>query len=518
MSGINYFDRGVLLYGDRQALVSDEGSYSYKQLQEASIRVAAGIIGRGDHDLTRLAVYAHNTIEVFPCLLGGMRAGNVLVPANARDEVAATVHFLNLTKTKWFFYHSSLTENVAQIRAQVPSLKHFICLDKDNGDDKSLQRFMAEEGDGEVPEIPHDPHRHFYYYATGGTTGFSKAVIWDTLVWDNIVSLFNWIAPTPEPPVHLCVAPLSHTAGPMGMALFPVGVTNVVLPAFDPLQVMKSIEEHKVTHVFLPPTALYAMLSHPEVGNFDYSSLKYFIVAAAPVAPAKLKEAVEVFGPCLCQVFGQSEAPGFLTSLSPAQLAEAATDPAKEHRLQSCGQPTLSMRVAIMDDDGNLMPNGERGEIVAQGNLLSVGYVDNPEATAEMRQFGWHHTGDIGVMDDDGFIYIVDRKKDMIITGGFNVYPAETEATLLTHPAIQDAAVVGIPDEKWGEAVKAVVTLKTGHTVNEEELTDFCKQELGSVKAPKSIEFWDALPRTAAGKISRKDIRKQYWVGHERSV
>jgi len=465
-----------------------------------------------------LAVYSHNTIEVFPCLLGGMRAGNILVPANARDEISATVHFLNLTKTKWFFYHSSLTENVSEIRAQVPSLEHFICIDKDNADDKSLQRFIDEEGDGEVPSLVHDPHREIYYYATGGTTGFSKAVIWDNLVWDTFTGLFNWAARTDEAPVHLCVAPLSHTAGPLGMGLMPAGVTNVVLPGFDPLQVLKSIEEHKVTHLFLPPTALYALLSHPEVGNFDYSSMKYFLIGAAPVSSDKMKEAVKVFGPCICQAFGQSESPAFLTWMSPQQLAEAATDPAKEHRLKSCGQPTLAMKVAIMDDDGNIVPNGERGEIVAQGNLLSVGYLGNPEATAEMRQFGWHHTGDIGVMDDDGFIYIVDRKKDMIITGGFNVYPAETENTLLAHPALQDAAVVGVPDEKWGEMVKAVVTLKAGQNVTEEELIDFCKKALGSVKAPKSIEFWDSLPRTAAGKISRKDIRKKFWVGHERSV
>ena len=172
----------------------------------------------------------------------------------------------------------------------------------------------------------------------------------------------------------------------------------------------------------------------------------------------------------------------------------------------------------MMDDDGKLLPRGERGEIVTQGNLLSREYLDNPEATAEMRQFGWHHTGDIGYMDDDGFVYIVDRKKDMVITGGFNVYPAEVEAGLLKHPVIQDAAVVGVPDEKWGELVKAVVTLKAGKKISEDELMAFCKHELGSVKAPKSIEFWEALPRTAAGKISRKDVRKTFWEGHERSV
>ena len=159
MSAIDYFDRGALLNAERQALVSEEGSYTYRELKEASVRVAAGIVGRGDHDQSRLAVYSHNTIEVFPCLLGGMRAGNILVPANARDEISATVHFLNLTKTKWLFYHSSLSRNVKEIRNQVPSLEHFICLDKDNADDKSLQRFIDEEGEGEVPPLAHDPHR-----------------------------------------------------------------------------------------------------------------------------------------------------------------------------------------------------------------------------------------------------------------------------------------------------------------------------------------------------------------------
>jgi acyl-CoA synthetase (AMP-forming)/AMP-acid ligase II len=204
--------------------------------------------------------------------------------------------------------------------------------------------------------------------------------------------------------------------------------------------------------------------------------------------------------------------------MPPQKFAEAANDPDKAHLLKSCGQPTLGLKVAIMDDAGNIMPNGERGEIVVQGNLVSVGYLDNPEATAEIRKFGWHQTGDIGIMDDEGYFYIVDRKKDMIITGGFNVYPAEVEATLLTHPALLDAAVVGVPDEKWGELVKAVVTLKDGQTLTEEELIAFCREELGAVKTPKSIEFWKALPRTAAGKISRKDIRKEYWAGQERAV
>ncbi len=518
MKVIDYFDRGALLNRNSLALESAEGRYTFDELQLASQKVAAGLAARGECDLARVAVYSHNTIDAFPCILGAFRAGCIMVPSNARDELAATVHFLNLTKTSWLFYHSSLAEKVDQLREQVPSLVNLVCIDQDCGDDKSLQRFMDEEGDGQLPEVPFDPHRLFYYAATGGTTGLSKAVVWDNLVWDTCVLLFNWMTPTDIDPVHLCVAPISHTAGPLAIMLMANGVKNVVLPGFDPTLVLETIEQQRVTHLFLPPTALYALLSHPDVSKYDYSSLRYFLIGAAPVSPDKLKEAVEVFGPCICQAFGQSESPAFLTWMPPKLLAEAATNPTKAHRLLSCGQPSLGMRVEMMDDDGKLLPRGERGEIVTQGNLLSREYLDNPEATAEMRQFGWHHTGDIGYMDDDGFVYIVDRKKDMVITGGFNVYPAEVEAGLLKHPVIQDAAVVGVPDEKWGELVKAVVTLKAGKKISEDELMAFCKHELGSVKAPKSIEFWEALPRTAAGKISRKDVRKTFWEGHERSV
>ena len=518
MSAIDYFDRGVMLHGDQEALIASEGSYTYRRLDEISRQVARAIIGCDGENQAPLAVYSPNHIDIFPCLLGGIRAGRIIVPANALDEVEATAHFLNLTRTRWLFYHSLLSANVARLKELVPSLEHCVCLDREVDSDPSLAQFTAAAPEVPLPDLPHDPHRTFYYYATGGTTGRSKAVIWEMLTWDTFVPLFNCVASTPQPPVHLCVAPISHTAGPLAVALMAVGGKTVVLPGFDALEVMKSIEQHRVTHIFLPPTALYAMLAHPEVHKFDYSSLKYFIVAAAPVAPEKIREAIEVFGPCLCQSYGQSEAPGFLTWMAPELFAEAAADPKLAHRLKSCGRPTIGTRVAIMDDNGNLLPTGEAGEIVARCNLATPGYLDNPEATAEIQKFGWHHTGDIGIIDHDGFVYVVDRKKEMIISGGFNIYPAEVEARILTHPAIQEAAVIGIPDEKWGELVMAVVVLKEGREIDEAELIAYCKEGLGSVKAPKKIEFRQDLPRTAAGKISRKEVRRPHWADRERSI
>ncbi len=520
MSVLDHFERGLLLNPEAQALVSatEDKALTYSQLQAAVERIAAAICHL-DPDQSPLAVYSSNCVEVFPCLLGGVRAGKIIVPANVLDEVEATAHFLNLTGTRWLFYHSLMAGRVAELKKLVPTLKHFVCLDQEAGDDCSLTSFMAQ-AEGRAPELDHDPHRTFYYYATGGTTGRSKAVIWDNLVWDTFTLLFNGNMPAPPgvTPVHLCVAPISHTAGPLAMGLMAAGGKTVVMPGFDALEVLKNIEKYKVTHIFLPPTALYGMLAHPEVGNFDYSSLKYFIVAAAPVAPEKIREAISVFGPCLCQCYGQSEAPALLTWMPPEAFAEAAADPELEHRLKCCGRPTIGTRLAIMDDEGRILPPGEAGEIVARGNLVSVGYLDNPEATAEMRLYGWHHTGDIGIRDEDGFFAIVDRKKEMIISGGFNIYPAEVEAWLLSHAAVREAVVIGVPDDKWGEKVMGLVVLKDGVEISPEELVAFCKEGLGSVKAPKVIELRNDLPRTAAGKISRKQARREYWQDRDRAV
>jgi len=291
----------------------------------------------------------------------------------------------------------------------------------------------------------------------------------------------------------------------------------LVLPAFDPQAVLENIPNHRVTHMFLPPTALYALLAHPRVEDFDYSSLRRMLIVAAPVSPDKLKEAVKVFGPCVCQSYGQTEAPMYMTWLDPGTLAAAAAGNHPE-RLRSCGRPTLAVRLAIMDDEGELLPPGQAGEIVARGALVSAGYYNLPEATAEIRTHGWHHTGDIGYRDEDGFFYIVDRKKDMIITGGFNVFCGEVEACVMELPQVRDCAVIGVPDAKWGEAVKAIVVLRSGESLTDEAIIAHCKARLGGVKAPKSVDFATEIPKTPAAKTDKKALRQPYWAGVERSV
>jgi acyl-CoA synthetase (AMP-forming)/AMP-acid ligase II len=316
---------------------------------------------------------------------------------------------------------------------------------------------------------------------------------------------------------HLVVAPMTHSAGILGCMHFARGGTNVIARKVEPGAILSDIQTYKVTHLFLPPTVLYMMLAHPDVKKYDYSSLQHFLIAAAPSSLEKVKEAIGVFGPVMSECFGQAECPAAITMKAPWDYL-GPNGEIDEARLQSVGRPAVFNTVAILDDEGCELPRGEMGEICVKGALVTPGYYKQPEAMAEIRSFGWHHTGDIGVMDGDGFITMMDRKRDMIISGGFNVYPNEIEQVIAAHPKVQECAVIGVPDEKWGEAVKAVVLLKPGASVDAEELIHLVKGQLGGVKAPKSIDFVADLPRSPAGKVMKKEIRKAYWANVKRGI
>jgi acyl-CoA synthetase (AMP-forming)/AMP-acid ligase II len=287
-----------------------------------------------------------------------------------------------------------------------------------------------------------------------------------------------------------------------------LGGEVVVMPAPDLGEFLALVQRHRVTHAFLPPTLLYALLAHPDLDTTDLSSLQCLWYGAAPMSPDRLEEAIRRIGPVLGQLFGQSEAPMMISTMAPAEPLHADGSPARE-RFTSAGRPTPLTTVAVMDGEGRLLGAGERGEIVVRGSLVMDGYHRDPQATAEAGRFGWHHTGDIGYLDEDGWLYLVDRAKDMIITGGFNVYSAEVEQALLAHPAVQDCAVVGLPDEKWGERVVAVVQPRAGSSPSPADLRAFARARIGGVKAPKEVLVWDDLPRSKVGKVLKPDIRSR---------
>jgi acyl-CoA synthetase (AMP-forming)/AMP-acid ligase II len=259
------------------------------------------------------------------------------------------------------------------------------------------------------------------------------------------------------------------------------------------------------------------LLDHPDVYRTDFSSLRALIYAGAPMSVEKLKQAITVFGPVMTQAFGQAEASFMCTVLTPSEHVLAGTDE-QTRRLFSCGRATPFVRVEVMDEDGGLLGPEQRGEIVVSSNLVTPGYYKNPQATAAVRRNGWHLTGDIGYKDSGGYLFIVDRKRDMIVSGGFNIFPGEIEQVIWSHPSVKDCAVIGVPDPKWGESVKAVIEAQAGAQIDPNEIIAMCRDRLGAMKAPKSVDVWPELPRSSIGKVLKREIRARYWLDQERAI
>lgn len=512
---IDFFDKGAALAPDRAFLVDDAGQRSYREVSRSSHHIANALRRDGIMPGARAAVYAANATRAFECVIGLLRAGCVWVPVNVRNLVEDTEHVLRHSDAEVLFYAAAFADNVAAILAQCPGIRRVICLDAGTADHPAFADWIR--GTADLAEaVEADANDLATLFSSGGTTGKPKGVMMSNLAWQTMVASCLALQPHPAP-VHLVAAPMTHAAGGSALAMMPMAATNIMLPGFDPLRVMAAIEQHRVTHLFLPPTAIYRLLAHPDVRNHDYSSLRYFNYSSAPMSPDKLKEALEIFGPVMMTAFGQTESGLNVTYFSPQDHA-AALASGNEQRFLSCGRASPFHRVAIMDDAGRLLPPGSPGDIVVRSTSIMLGYYKNPEETASSQAHGWHHTGDIGYLDEEGWLFLVDRKRDMIVSGGFNVYPGEIEKVLLAHPAVQDCAVIGVPDELWGEAVKAVVELKPGAAFDGEELLVFCRRSLAGYKLPKSIEATPELPRSPAGKVLKRVIRDKYWAGRVRRI
>jgi fatty-acyl-CoA synthase len=340
---------------------------------------------------------------------------------------------------------------------------------------------------------------------SGGTTGKPKSLasVQRTALATLQIMMAEW--EWPNPLRVLCCTPLSHAGAALFLPTLMKQGSMLILPGFDPAQVMQTIQDHRITCMMLVPSMIYALLDHPRFGEFDLSSLQTVFYGASAISPARLKEAIERIGPVFFQFYGQAEAPMAVTVLRKAE--HDVNDP---RRLASCGRPVPWVNVALLDANNQPVPDGEPGEICVRGPLVMQGYRDNPELTAEAFAGGWLHSGDVAVRDPGGYLRIIDRTKDMIVTGGFNVYPREIEDILAEHPAVSQAAVIGVPHPKWGEAVKALILLRPGQTANVEELIQRVAERKGSFQAPKSIEFVDAIPQTAVGKPDKKALRARY--------
>jgi fatty-acyl-CoA synthase len=511
---IDYLDKGATLGAAAPCLTMGEKDMSYSDVQRLTWRVARALARSGVKPGDKVAILSGNDPIAFACVFSISRVGAVWCPINPRNEAAENRFILDAFDCTSLIFHSAYAPLVEQMRSSLPKLSLLVCLDKTTPFAPALDQWLEGVDDEPIEIATVDDIAMIA--GTGGTTGQPKGVMLSGRNLETIAALTLMSYPFDGRPVYLALAPLTHAAGVLCFPILALGGRIVIMPKADLTEFLDLIERRRVTHTFLPPTLIYMLLENPKLAGTDRSSLQCFWYGAAPISAARLEEAIDKIGPVMAQLFGQTEAPMMISTMAPKDHFNPDWTIA-HGRLASAGRATPLTQVGVMDESGRLLPAGERGEIVVRGSLVMDGYYKNAEATAEVSRFNWHHTGDIGYLDEENFLYIVDRAKDMIITGGFNVYSIEVEQALLQHPGVMDSAVFGLPDAKWGERVAAVVQLHAGRAVTAEELISFVKGRIGSVKAPKQVDIWTDLPRSKVGKVLKKEIRAKILADRERA-
>ncbi|MFD4603811.1 class I adenylate-forming enzyme family protein [Streptomyces sp. NPDC058464] len=523
MAVTDFFDRGWRADPDGVAFVAGERSYTYREIGEISCRVANALLERDIPPETKGAVLAGNDPVAWACVLGMWRAGLAWVPVNPANPPEEIHRLLEGFDCEVLFCHEQFLPLVGKLRPELEQLSTVVSLGADpvmasTAGAITLEEFLRDAS-GDLPEHIPDPSSVAGVMPTGGTTGAPKGVM-NTHRGLGVSAVQQMLAAPYAPGervVNLVAAPMTHTAGTLTLPCTARGGTVVVMSRPDPVALVDLIERHRVTELFLPPTVIYRLLEMPGIERRDFSSLKYLMYGSAPMSTEKLRRAIEVFGPVMFQGYGQTEAPSAIAFLRPEEHFRDG-EIADDARLSAAGRPGPLTRVEILDATGRILQAGETGEICVRGDLVMKGYYKAPDRTAETIVDGWLHTGDVGHLDPEGFLHITDRKKDMIISGGFNVYPSEVEQVVWAHPAVQDCAVIGTPHPDWGEAVTAVVERNEGAEVTEDELIAYCRPRLGGIRTPKSVVFVDRLPRSANGKVLKKDVREPFWRAHRRAI
>ncbi|ALC13149.1 acyl-CoA synthetase [Sphingopyxis sp. 113P3] len=495
---------------DRVAMREEDRVMTYGDLEERTARVASALLAAGLQKGDRIAWIGKNSDLYFTLFYGAARAGIVMAPIGWRLAPAEWAFIVNDTRAKIVFTGPGFEAAADQLSGKLEHAPRII------GAEAARAMIDAATRTDFAPSGPDDAVLQLY---TSGTTGNPKgAVLTNTNLFalrKNSANLDMPYTQWEDDEAVLVAMPCAHIGGTgLGIMALAAGLPGVVLAEFNPDGVFDAVEHHGVTRFFIVPAALQMLLLHPRCASVDYSRLKYILYGAAPIPLDLLRQCIKMFGAQFIQAYGMTETTGTICMLPPEDH-----DPEGNKRMRSAGKPLPGVEIKILGPDGGEVPTGEVGEVVTRSSNNMQGYWNLPDATAKtMTADGWIHTGDAGYMDEDGYLYIHDRMKDMIISGGENVYPAEVESAIYGHPAVQEVAVIGIPDAKWGETVKAVVVPKPGMTIEEGDIIAWTRERIAAFKAPRSVDVIEALPRNASGKILRKDLRAPYWEGYERMV
>ncbi|MBI3328871.1 MAG: long-chain-fatty-acid--CoA ligase [Nitrospinae bacterium] len=513
-------ERAVRFWGARNAAVCGTTRLTYQEVAERVRRLCGALHGLGIKKGDRLAVLMYNCHRYLELYYATAEMGALIVPLNIRLSGGEIAYILNDSASNTLFVSPEFLPLLSEIRDDLPCLQHGIV----TGDapppagwhDYEHLLATAESSFHTNPVLPEDLAGLFY---TSGTTGYPKGVM---LSHANLMAnAYHILAGRlwQEGDVYLHACPMFHLAdGPTSHAITWVGGTHVIIPGFKPDIALEVMERERVTVTLLIPTMVNFLINHPEVHTRDLRTLRNITYGGAPMPGELVRRAMQTLPCTFRQAYGLTETSPLLTVLPPEQHVLEGP-PAQVRRMLSCGREVVGVRVRVVNEQGQEVQPGEVGEIIAKGPNIMVGYWNKPKETAEVLREGWLYTGDLATVDDEGYIYIVDRKKDMIITGGENVFSTEVENALYMHPAILEAAVVGVPDEKWGEAIKAIVMLKPGMLATEGEIVEHCRARIAHFKVPRSVDFFDdALPKSGSGKILKRELRERYWVSLGRRV
>ena len=501
---------------DRTAIVFEGKRFSFSDLNERSNRLANALAGMGIGKGDRIAILQVNCNEYVEAYYAVAKLGAIFVPLNFRAKQNELTHMLKHSETQVLLLGKRYADMVKDMSKELPNIKHYICIEGGVEGMQDYEELLANASPDDVfTDIADDDVTILMY--TAGTTGLPKGVP----LPHNSFSVYMLENVNPVDPdvdeTNLLTMPLYHVAGIQAMLAATYGGRCIaIMRQFDTDEWLDMAQQEKANRAMLVPTMLKRIVDHPDFGKYDLSSLRVITYGAAPMPLEVIKKAIELFpGVSFINAFGQTETASTITALGPEDHKIEGTEEEKDKKLKrltsSIGRPMPDVEIKIVGEDGSEMPPGEPGEIVAKGPRVMSGYWKDAEKTAKtLTPDGWLRTGDMGYMDEDGYIFLAGRGDDLIIRAGENISPEEVENAIYTHPAVDEVAVIGVPDPEWGQEVKAVVVLKKGMTATEEEISEHCRKELASFKRPRYVEFIDELPRTSTGKILKRVLREQH--------
>ena len=512
--------RNALLYPEDPAFKCGSQSVTFSQFNARVNSLIHALQSLGVEKGEVIGVLSWNCQEYTDVYGAAMKGGFIASPFNARLQSEEIHYIMNYSEASTVFVGPELAQTLSDLRSRLPKVKNVISFKKPFPDMIFYDDLLADQSEAEPDVFVKEEDPVFLFY-TSGTTGIPRGALYTHGRGMDDTRRFAIALNLEQGDLQIQIMPLFHVGGTKNLwGYFFVGATNVIMPqiSFDPQATLKAIQDERATDIHIVPTHLAAFLSLADIDRYDLSSLKRMFYAASPMPVELLRRGMEKWGSIFIQFYGATEDGPNVTMLSKRQHDVLDRPPEEQKALGSAGFPHIGVQVRIVDQNDEDVEPGHVGELIVRSKGVMQEWWRRPEETRETIVDGWVHTGDLGRYDEKGYIYIVDRKKDMIVSGGENVFPREIEEVLYRHPSVQEAAVFGIPDPYWVEKVHAVVVLKKGATLTEQELIDFCKETLARFKAPKSVEFADALPKSPAGKILKREMREKYWSGTGRRV